>query len=624
MENKSLNIFNSRLVLASPQTATDGDYAAIESVVAHEQFHNWTGNRVTCRDWFQLTLKEGLTVYRDQEFSADMNSRGLQRVGEVARLRAAQFPQDAGPMAHPIQPSSYISINNFYTTTVYEKGSEVVRMYETLLGRDGFRKGMDLYFKRHDGQAVTVDDFRAAMADANNVDLSAFAAWYSQAGTPEVTVSHEYDAAKQTVTLRCSQRTPPTPGQADKVPLLIPLAVGLLGPDGRDMPLRLAAGTAGTVDAAGTTAVLRLATASATFVFEGVAAKPVPSLLRGFSAPVKLASDLTQEQHAFLAAHDADPFNRFEAGQQLARELLLRLLAAPDAAAQAAAGVALPPAFVATMTNLLVAAEAPGADKAFLARCLSLPSESELSELVPPPADPDAIHAVRRGVVRALARALRPRLEAALAANTAPRYSAEPPARAARALKNIALAYLASLEEPAVADEALRRFKAADNMTDQLAALAALCVWDSPHRAAALEAFAQQWRADPLVMNKWLGLQAMSDLPNNVARVRALMSHEAFDMKNPNKVYALIGGFCGCAVNFHARDGSGYALLGDVVLQLDAMNPQVAARMVGGFSRWRKFDAQRQGLMKAQLERIVATKGLSENCFEIASKSLAA
>ena len=504
MENKSLNIFNSRLVLASPQTATDGDYAAIESVVAHEQFHNWTGNRVTCRDWFQLTLKEGLTVYRDQEFSADMNSPGLQRVGEVARLRAAQFPQDAGPMAHPIQPASYINMNNFYTTTVYEKGAEVVRMYETLLGRDGFRKGMDLYFKRHDGQAVTVDDFRAAMADANGADLSTFAHWYSQAGTPEVTVSHEYDAAKQTVTLRCSQRTPPTPGQADKVPLLIPLAVGLLGPDGRDMPLRLAQGTAGSVDAAGTTAVLRLSTASATFVLEGVAAKPVPSLLRGFSAPVKLVSDLKQEDHAFLAAHDSDAFNRFEAGQQLARALLLRLLAQPNAAAAAAAGVELPPAFVATMEALLIAAEKPGADKAFLARCLLMPGEGELSEAVAPPADPDAIHAVRRGAVLALARALRPRLEAALKANTAAVYSAEPLARAARALKNTALAYLATLEDASVAEEAMTRFKAADNMTDQLAALAALCAWESPQRSAALDAFAKQWSHDALVMNKWL------------------------------------------------------------------------------------------------------------------------
>ena len=349
-----------------------------------------------------------------------------------------------------------------------------------------------------------MDDFRAAMADANGADLSTFAHWYSQAGTPEVTVSHEYDAAKQTVTLRCSQRTPPTPGQADKVPLLIPLAVGLLGPDRRDMPLRLAQGTAGSVDAAGTTAVLRLSTASATFVLEGVAAKPVPSLLRGFSAPVKLVSDLKQEDHAFLAAHDSDAFNRFEAGQQLARALLLRLLAQPNAAAAAAAGVELPPAFVATMEALLIAAEKPGADKAFLARCLLMPGEGELSEAVAPPADPDAIHAVRRGAVRALARALRPRLEAALKANSAAKFSAEPPARAARALKNTALAYLATLEDASVAEEAMARFKAADNMTDQLAALAALCAWESPQRSAALDAFAKQWSHDALVMNKWL------------------------------------------------------------------------------------------------------------------------
>ncbi len=500
-------------------------------------------------------------------------------------------------------------------------------MYETLLGREGFRKGMDLYFKRHDGQAVTCDDFRAAMADANGADLSAFGAWYSQAGTPELHVTHAYDAGARTLTLRCAQRTPPTPGQPDKVPLLLPLAVGLLGPDGRDLPLRPATGAGATLDAAGTTAVLRMGAAEAEFVFTDVPARPVPSLLRGFSAPVKLSSDLSEADLVFLAANDSDAFNRWEAGQQLARALLLRLLAervAADAAGAPPPPVALPPAFVAALEAVLVAAERPGADKAFLARCLSLPGEGELSELAPPPSDPDAIHAVRRGAVRALAAALRPRLAAALAANSAPRYASDGPARAARALKNTALGYLAALEEPALAADAAARYAAADNMTDQLAALAALCAWDSPQRAAALDAFAKQWAHDPLVMNKWLTLQATSELPGAPARVRELMQHPAFDIRNPNKVYSLIGGFCSCAVNFHARDGSGYALLGDIVLQLDGLNAQVAARMVGGFSRWRKYDAQRQAAQRAQLERIVAHPGLSENVFEIASKSLAA
>jgi aminopeptidase N len=516
-------------------------------------------------------------------------------------------------------------MDNFYTVTVYEKGAEVVRMYEALLGRDGFRKGMDLYFKRHDGAAVTCDDFLAAMADANGVDLSAFGAWYSQAGTPELSVKTEYNAGAQTLTLRCAQRTPPTPGQAAKVPLLLPIAVGLLGADGADLALTLAPGTDATLDATRTTAVLRMRAAEATFVFTGVKARPVPSLLRGFSAPVKLTSDVSDDDLLFLAAHDSDPFNRWEAGQCLARGLILRLLAAHAAApAGAKPPVALPPAFTAALEALLVAAEAPGADKAFLARCLSLPGEGELSELQTPVADPDAIHAVRRGVVRCVAAALRPRLLSALAANSAPRYANDGPARAARSLKNTALAHLATLEEPALAEDAAARFAAADNMTDQLAALAALCAWDCPQRAPALAAFAAQWAHDPLVMNKWLSLQAASDVPGNVNRVRELMSHPAFDIRNPNKVYSLIGGFCSCAVNFHARDGSGYALLADVVLQLDGMNPQVAARMVGGFSRWRKYDEQRQALMRAQLERVAAHPGLSENVFEIATKSLAA
>ena len=571
MENKSLNIFNSRLVLATPQTATDADYAAIEGVVAHEYFHNWTGNRVTCRDWFQLSLKEGLTVYRDQEFSSDMNSRGVKRIGDVARLRASQFPQDAGPMAHPIRPESYIKMDNFYTVTVYEKGAEVVRMYETLLGKDGFRKGMDLYFERHDGQAVTCDDFLAAMADANGADLDAFKPWYSQAGTPAVNVSTAYDADAETFTLTCTQSIPDTPGQKDKRTVLMPVAVGLIGPDGADLPLTLEGDDAA---ASGeTTKVLRFSEATQTFTFTGVETKPVPSILRNFSAPVRLTTDLSQEDLIFLMANDSDAFNRWEAGQTLTRALLLRLIA--DAAE--GKDLVMDGAIVEAMRSIIAGAADENADDAFIARAMS-PSEGELSELVSP-ADPDVIKRARDFVVKTLAQELRGELEAALKANTADAYSREGPARAERTLKNACLGFLSHLEDPEVDAEALRRFDSADNMTDQVAALAALTSRDCPERVEALEKFYEQWNHDPLIMNKWLGIQAAAALPGNVDNVRALTKHPAFDIKNPNKVYSLVGGFVGgCPTNFHAADGSGYEFLGDIVLELDKLNGGVAAR----------------------------------------------
>ena len=616
MENKSLNIFNSRLVLATPQTATDADYDAIEGVVAHEYFHNWTGNRVTCRDWFQLSLKEGLTVYRDQEFSSDMNSRGVKRISDVSRLRMAQFPQDAGPMAHPIRPESYIKMDNFYTVTVYEKGAEVVRMYETLLGKEGFRKGMDLYFERHDGQAVTCDDFLAAMADANGADLEAFKPWYSQAGTPVVDVKTAYDADAKTFTMTVSQTIPDTPGQKDKKPVLIPIAVGLLGMDGVDMELTLEGEDPAV--AGETTKTLRLSTAEESYVFTGVEEKPVPSILRNFSAPVRLNTDLTQDDLIFLMANDSDAFNRWEAGQTLTRALLLGLI--KDAAE--GKDLVMDPAITEAMRAIVGGAMADGADKAFIARAMVIPSESELSELVSP-ADPDVIHAARKFVVTEIARELRPELEAALAANTAAAYSNEPEARAARTLKNTCLAMLSYLEDAAIDAAALKRFEDADNMTDQVAALGALVSRDCPEREKALEAFYEKWKEDPLIMNKWLGLQASASIPGNVDNVRALTKHPAFDIKNPNKVYSLVGGFVGGApTNFHAADGSGYEFLGDMVLELDKLNGTVAARMAGGFTRWRKYDDARQALMKAQLERIVNTEGLSENVYEIVSKSL--
>ena len=616
MENKSLNIFNSRLVLATPQTATDMDYSAIEGVVAHEYFHNWTGNRVTCRDWFQLSLKEGLTVYRDQEFSADMNSRGVKRIGDVARLRMAQFPQDAGPMAHPIRPESYIKMDNFYTVTVYEKGAEVVRMYETLLGKDGFRKGMDLYFERHDGQAVTCDDFLAAMADANGADLAAFKPWYSQAGTPKLDVTTEYDAAAKTFTMTCTQSTPTTPGQSDKKPVLMPIAVGLLASDGSDMELTLEgeAGTAGE-----TTKVLRLSEASQTFVFTNVAEKPVPSILRNFSAPVRLSTDLTQEDLIFLMANDSDQFNRWEAGQTLTRALLLDLVEKAGMGEE----LVMDQAIVDAMRNIVNLAKEEGADKAFIARAMALPSEGELSEMVVP-ANPDVIHAARDFVVKTLAKELKEELLWTMRDNTSEKYERDGESRAARTLKNTCLALLSHLEDPEIDAEAFRRFKTADNMTDQISALSALSGRaDCKERDEAIDMFYEQWKHDPLIMNKWLGLQAGASLPNNVENVKRLVDHPAFDIKNPNKVYSLVGGFVGgTPINFHAADGSGYEFLGDIVLKIDKLNGGVAARMVGGFTRWRKYDEKRQEMMKAQLERIVKTEGLSENVFEIVSKSL--
>jgi aminopeptidase N len=616
MENKSLNIFNSRLILATPTTATDADYAAIEGVVAHEYFHNWTGNRVTCRDWFQLSLKEGLTVYRDQEFSSDMNSRGVKRIGDVSRLRASQFPQDAGPMAHPIRPESYIKMDNFYTVTVYEKGAEVVRMYETLLGKRGFRDGMDLYFERHDGQAVTCDDFLNAMADANHADLSQFKPWYSQAGTPLVTATTAYDAEARTFSVSLTQATPDTPGQSDKKPVLMPISIGLVGPDGTDVPLRLRGEDE--TDEVTTTKTLRFSDASATYVFEDVPEKPTPSILRDFSAPVRLSTDLEKEDLIFLMANDSDLFNKWEAGQTLFRETLLSLI--EDA--KHGKELVLDDAIVDATRAVVAVAVDDAADKAFIARAMALPSESELSELVSP-ADPDVIREARDFVVVSLAKALRPELEAGLEANSAAEYARDGSARAARSLKNACLAFLSRLEDEAVDAECARRFREADNMTDQVAALAALASRACPEREAALAAFYEQWKHDPLIMNKWLGLQASASLPNNVENVKALMAHPAFDVKNPNKVYSLIGGFLGgCPSNFHDASGSGYAFLGDVVLQLDAINGSVAARMVAGFTRWRKYDEKRQALMKAQLERIMNHEGLSENVYEIVAKSL--
>ncbi|XP_071689917.1 puromycin-sensitive aminopeptidase-like isoform X2 [Rutidosis leptorrhynchoides] len=621
MENKSLNIFNSKLVLASPETATDADYAAILGVIGHEYFHNWTGNRVTCRDWFQLSLKEGLTVFRDQEFSSDLGSRTVKRIGDVSKLRIYQFSQDAGPMAHPVRPHSYIKMDNFYTVTVYEKGAEVVRMYKTLLGSQGFRKGTDLYFQRHDGQAVTCEDFFAAMRDANDADFANFLLWYSQAGTPVVNVTSSYNAEARTFSLKFSQTVPPTPGQPNKEPMFIPVAVGLLDSNGKDMPLSSIHhdGKLESVSCGGQpvhTTVLRVTKGEEEFVFSDVSEKPIPSLLRGYSAPIRLNSDLTENDLFFLLAHDSDEFNRWEAGQILARKLMLSQVVN----FQKDNALVIDPQFVHGFKCIILDSSL---DKEFIAKAITLPGEGEIMDMMEV-ADPDAVHAVRSFIRKQLASELKQEFLNLVKENrSSEKYEFNHANMARRALKNTALAYLASLEDKEINELVLNEYKTATNMTDQFSALAALAQKPGKARDEALADFYNQWQDDYLVVNKWFALQSSSDIPGNVENVRKLLSHPAFDLKNPNKVYSLIGGFCASPVNFHAKDGSGYEFLGEIVVQLDKLNPQVASRMVSAFSRWKRYDETRQNLAKAQLEMIVSANGLSENVYEISSKSLA-
>ncbi|MEK7437234.1 MAG: aminopeptidase N [Pseudomonadota bacterium] len=621
MENKGLNIFNTKYVLARPDTATDIDYQNIDRVVAHEYFHNWTGDRVTCRDWFQLSLKEGLTVFRDQEYGADMYSRAVQRIVEVRGLRAAQFPEDAGPMAHPVRPAAYMEIRNFYTMTVYEKGAEVVRMQHSLLGPALFRKGMDLYFERHDGQAVTTDDFVQAMQDASGVDLVQFRRWYEQAGTPQVEAAGEYDAASGRYVLTLKQSCAPSPGQETKLPFHIPFALGLVGPDGRDLPLQLEGETTAEQPAGEITRVLSLTRPQQRFVFVNVPAAPVPSLLRNFSAPVNVKYDYSEADLTHLMAHDANAFNRWEAGQRLALALILKGIEAHRARGKgASAAVATPQAFVAAFARVL--ADAPR-DPAFAAEALALPSEVYIAEQLAE-VDPDAIHAVRNALRRDLARALRAELLAAYHAHAVPGpYSPDAQAAGKRALRNLCLGYLMELDEGASRDLAFAQFENADNMSDTMAALAALANCDCAERVRALDAFYAKWTHEPLVVDKWLAVQAGSRLPGTLAEVRRLLAHPAFDIRNPNKVYALIRSFSGNHLRFHAADGGGYAFLADQVIAIGAFNPQVAARMARAFDRWKKFDSGRRQHARAALERIRDAEGLSNDVAEIVGKALA-
>jgi aminopeptidase N len=600
MENKGLNVFNTKYVLAKPDTATDTDYQGIEAVIAHEYFHNWTGNRVTCRDWFQLSLKEGLTVYRDQEFSADQGSRVVKRISDVRGLRAGQFREDASPLAHPVQPDHYIAIDNFYTATIYNKGAEVIRMMATIIGRENFRRGMDLYFARHDNQAVTIDDFVQAMQDASGIDLARFKLWYHQAGTPEVTVSDAYDPAARRYTLTLTQRTPPTPGEPDKRPLVIPVAMGLLDDNGHELLAQ----------------TLSFGEARQKFTFEDIKAPPVPSLLRRFSAPVKL-SGVPPAQLRFLAAHDTDPFVRWESGQQYATHLLLEMIRAWRHGATPTLNQGLIDAIAATLHGA-------DADPAFAAEALTLPSEAFLADQMPI-ADIDAIHAVRSTARATIGQALRPELRATYDRLTdKSEYRIDGRSIGRRALRNVSLAYLAVDDEADGIALAKAQFDAGQNMTDVLAALQALSAVDCPERRAALAAFYQRWRNDDLVLDKWFAIQAMSPLPDTVTEVRTLARHPDFDLKVPNRVRALVSSFAsGNQVRFHDASGDGYRFVADIIVQLDPINGQVAARMVSSLGQWRRVDIARQEMMKQELQRILDTPGLSKGTFEMASRSLA-
>jgi aminopeptidase N len=606
MENKGLNIFNDKVLLASPQTATDDDYVRIESVVAHEYFHNWTGDRITCRDWFQLSLKEGLTVFRDQSFSADMRSAGVCRIDDVRSLRARQFQEDAGPLAHPVQPQSYIAINNFYTATIYEKGAEVIGMLKTLVGADGYRKATDLYFERHDGQAATVEDWVKCFEDACGRDLGQFRLWYRQSGTPVVTAKGEYDSATKTYSLTLSQSLAPTPDQSAKAPMHVPVRIGLVGKNAA-LPLTLE----GENESGPDERVLELTGPSQQFIFVGVEEAPLLSLGRGFSAPVRFETAMDRKARAALMARDSDSFNRWEAGQMLASDILLE-----------AAGSATPQidtVYIDAIGQVLADA---GRDPAFAALMLMPPLESELAAAMTPP-DPQGIHAARNTLIHAVNAAHGQRLSE-LYENSASAETFSPQAGPAglRALRNACLRYLTCGDDEAAAGLADTHYRVATNMTDMMAGLAALARMDSYLRDAAFAHFHDRFRGDPLVLDKWMGLQALSPLPGTVASVRALMQHPAFDIKNPNRVRALISAFAGNHLRFHEQDGSGYALVGEVIRRLDPLNPQVAARMAGSFETWRRYDHNRQTLMRTQLETILALPNLSTNLFEVTTKLL--
>ena len=612
MENKGLNIFNSKYVLASPETATDTDYVNIEGVIGHEYFHNWTGNRVTCRDWFQLTLKEGLTVFRDQQFTGDMTSHAVKRIDEVNILRTHQFAEDAGAMAHPIQPDSYVEINNFYTATVYNKGAEVIRMIHLLLGEARFREGLRLYLQRQDGKAATTEDFVGAMEDVSGIDLGQFRNWYHQAGTPTLHVDEDYDAECKVYQLHMRQSCPPTPGQLEKQPFHIPVAVGMLDSAGAQMSLRLE----GESDASAGTRVLHLHEASQTFRFVDVGEKPVASVLRNFSAPVKLEMAQSDAELAFLMAHDTDLFNRWDAGQRLASRIMFGLL--EDR--QAGRDFKVADEFTQAIEKIL---QDDALDKSLVAQALKLPDEAYLAEQMAM-VDVEGIHQVREYLRKTVAQRLQDRLlQVYHTYHSDGVYELTSQAMGQRSLKNQCLSYLVSLASAEINALAYRQFEAAGNMTDQQAALQALIRVECPERELALASFYQRWRKEPLVLDKWFTLQASAQLPDALPRVKSLLAHPDFDIKNPNRVRSVLGAFCHAnPTGFHDISGDGYRLLTDYIVELNAINPQIAARLLKPLARWKHFDPQRQSLMKQQLRRLEALPDLARDLYEVVSKSL--
>jgi aminopeptidase N len=611
MENKGLNIFNDKFVLASPATATDNDYAHIEAVIAHEYFHNWTGDRITCRDWFQLCLKEGLTVFRDEEFSGDQRSRAVERISGVRALRAHQFVEDAGPLAHAVRPEVYHEINNFYTTTVYDKGSEVVRMIKVLLGPQLFRQGMDLYFARHDGEAATVEQFVQCFADVSGRDFTQFMRWYTQAGTPEVVVTTHYDARAKTYRIEATQSIPPTPGQPHKDPMIIPLALGLVDQGGRDLPLKVEGRPL-------EQAVIEINQPRQSFVFTDVAERPIPSVNRNFSAPIKLNLPLDPGELRFLAATDADPFNRWQAVQTLAMSLLTDNVAALRNAAAARSDDGL----VGALGGILADEKL---EPAFIALTLSPPSEADIAREIGRDIDPEAIYRARRDLRATIGERLRPALTDAYHRLSTPGpYRPDAASAGRRALKNLCLDLLAATAHgPAIA-LALAQYQNADNMTDRMAALETLSQHDRAERAQALEDFYARYVDDPLIIDKWLALQAAIPEPATLARVQALTSHPAFSMTNPNRIRALIGSFAQANhTQFNRIDGAGYDFIAGIVLALDPKNPQVAARLMGAFRSWRALEPRRRERAEHTLRRVAAASNLSRDVGDIVARTLA-
>ncbi|MGC9417539.1 MAG: aminopeptidase N [Rhodovulum sp.] len=595
MENKGLNIFNSRYVLASPETATDRDYENIERIIAHEYFHNWTGNRITCRDWFQLCLKEGLTVFRDQQFAGDARSHAVKRIEDVITLRARQFREDNGPLAHPVRPESYTEINNFYTATVYEKGAEVIGMLRRLVGPEGYDKALALYFDRHDGQAATIEDWLKVFEDATGRDLTQFKRWYSQAGTPRLTITEDFKAG--TYTIHTKQETPPTPGQSEKRPQVIPLAVGLISPNGDEIV---------------PTTVLEVSEPEQSFTFDGLGAKPIPSLLRGFSAPVILNRETSAEERAFLLAHDTDPFNKWEAGRTLARDVLLAMIVENARPA---------PAYLDALAAMV---RDEALDPAFRALALGLPGEDQLAEELHAQGhtpDPLAIHAARKALKTAVAEHLHSLWSPLYAQLTCPGpYSPGAADAGRRALRLAALGNMARLDR---GDSAQQHFAQANNMTDELGALSILLEIGAGEDE--LDRFARRWRGDRLVMDKWFALQTSLATPDRAVEcTRSLTKHADFNWKNPNRFRAAIGGFTMNAAGFHDPSGAGYELVADWLIRLDSVNPQTAARMSTAFETWTRYDDRRQAKMRAAMERIAGQDGLSRDMGEMVGRLLAA